>query len=63
MAEIIQLPGTVSSKESLEKMREQLPILIEHMGIMAKLTMAKYNALREEGFSDVQAIELCKVIP
>lgn len=63
MAEVIQLPGTVSTREQLEKLREMVPIMVEHMSILAPLIKAKYDLLIKEGFTDAQAIELCKVIP
>lgn len=63
MADIIQLPGTVSTKEQLDKLREMMPIMVEHMSILAPLIKAKYDQLILAGFTDPQAIELCKVIP
>lgn len=49
-------------KEGLRNMIENLPTLIEHMKIMSKLHKAKFDALKAEGFSDAEALELCKVV-
>lgn len=37
--------------------------MIEHVAMMAKLHREKYNSLIREGFTEAQALELCKVIP
>lgn len=47
-------------RESLADMREQMPVLLEYVVLTAQLTKAKYNALRMEGFTEKQAIELCR---
>jgi hypothetical protein len=39
---------------------ERMPIQIKFAASMAKITRAKYLALRLEGFSDEQALELSK---
>jgi len=49
-------------KEAIRNMTENLPMLIEHATLMAKLHRAKFLALKAEGFSDQEALELCKVV-
>ena len=46
--------------EAVRSFRKNLPLLIEHSVMMAELHWAKYEALKEQGFSDQQALELCK---
>lgn len=41
-------------------MRRNLPAMLEMLAIDAQMRRAKYNALIKEGFSDQQALELCK---
>ena len=48
---------------SLAKLRDQLPALQQYAQLMAQAHRAKYNALLKEGFTEAQALELCKVIP
>lgn len=50
----------VKLAQSIKQMREQLPALMEFAELQARLTRTKYNALLKEGFTEVQAIELCK---
>lgn len=40
--------------------QENMPALIAKLKIDAKLHRAKYAALLEEGFTDEQALELCR---
>ena len=47
-------------KKLVENCEEQLPSQIKFQGYMAKLLRAKYRALIEEGFTEAQALELCK---
>lgn len=49
-------------KEAIRNMTENLPMLIEHATLMAKLHRAKFLALKSEGFSDTGSLELCKVV-
>lgn len=48
--------------EAIRKLRGSMPYLIQHMALMAELHRAKFDALKKQGFSDSQAIELCKQI-
>lgn len=52
--------GPSKLRESLADMREQMPALLEYVVMTAQLTRARYNALRKEGFTEKQAIELCR---
>lgn len=45
---------------ALAELRDSLPIQIEYVVMTAQLTRAKFNALRKEGFTEAQAIELCR---
>jgi len=47
-------------KEAVRQMTLTLPVQLEMMAIQAKLIRAKYNALVAEGFTEQQALELCK---
>jgi len=48
--------------EMVRKMREELPIWREYLTIQAQMTKAKFDALKAEGFSDQQALELSKTL-
>lgn len=48
------------SSEAIETMKKEMSNTIELMKIMATLQRVKYEALRGEGFSPEQAIELSK---
>jgi len=40
--------------------KRNLPDLIAHMTIMAELRKASYDSLLKQGFTEEQALELCK---
>jgi hypothetical protein len=47
-------------KKSLLGFREMANLLKEHEKIQVGITKAKYDALVAEGFTPVQALDLCK---
>jgi hypothetical protein len=50
------------SAEAVRNLRANLPVLVEHVALMAALHRAKFNALKAEGFTDEQALELCRSV-
>jgi hypothetical protein len=52
----------VSIAQSVRTMRENMPALLELAEIQARLARAKFVALSKQGFTDAQALELCKSI-
>lgn len=62
----IPFPGNGQSNklaEASRQFKQDIPFMIEHVAMMAKLHREKYNSLIREGFTEAQALELCKVIP
>lgn len=62
---LIPLPGGGNpdlSKEATRRLQESLPQIIEFQIVMAKIHKAKYDALIAEGFTEAQALELCKTV-
>ena len=52
---------TLTEQEAaLKKMKEQVPIMVEYYRVVAKLHREKFKALKEQGFTDAEALELCK---
>lgn len=47
-------------KESLRELKSGFDAFAEYLQILAKLTRIKYRALIDEGFTEAEALELCK---
>lgn len=55
------LTGPVDKQRaSLEELKRNLPTHIEFLAIHAQMIRAKYQALLAQGFTEAQALELCK---
>lgn len=52
--------GRVAMAQMVRKMREQMPAEIELAQLMARITRAKYLSLVDQGFTEAQALMLCK---
>lgn len=62
MTDITQVPNIERDNliAAIEQMKRNLPILIEHQQILATLAYEKFVALVKAGFTEMQALELCK---
>lgn len=58
---IVKLEPPNQIHGEVEKFQRNTPHLIQHVRAMAKIRRASYLALVEEGFTEAQALELCKV--
>lgn len=52
----------VAIAQAVKELKENMPAMLEHIILTARLTKAKYDALIKEGFTKEQAIELCKTL-
>lgn len=60
---VIALPGNATPdkvRESMRNLQASLPAILEGQMLLAQVTRAKFEALLAQGFSEAQAIELCK---
>lgn len=55
--------GKDTTADALNEMRRQLPNIFEAIKLNAEIHRQKYLALKAQGFSDEQALELSKIIP
>jgi len=50
------------TKDAVRQMATMQPEIVEYLRMMAKFHREKYLALKTEGFSHTEALELCKII-
>lgn len=60
MSQPTDAPNLAAMRVALLNHYEMAPILIEMQAVEAKIKRAKYLALVGEGFTEAQALELCK---
>jgi len=46
-------------ESELKELTDNLDVHLQFISLQAKLTKAKYDALKAEGFSDKEALDLC----
>jgi hypothetical protein len=46
--------------QAVKSMRENMPAMMEHQELQAIIIRKKYIALVQSGFTEFQALELCK---
>jgi hypothetical protein len=57
---IVELGVSNPLQGDIESFRRKIPVLIEYAQLQAKLRRASYLAHVEAGFTEVQALDLCK---
>lgn len=45
---------------AIEMLKRQLPLILEHTRLIAEIRKASYDAHLAQGFTEPQALELCK---
>lgn len=45
---------------AVDSLSRNLPVMLEHVELQAKIRRASYLALLKEGFTEAQALELCR---
>ena len=64
MADIHEFPTHPDEMAAaVDKLRRAQPMIIEYVAILAKMKWAAFEAYKKEGFTDAQALELCKTCP
>lgn len=57
---IVDMPERNEMVSALEGLKRNISTIIEYQEILAKLKKAKFDSLVEAGFTEEQAIELCR---
>jgi hypothetical protein len=50
------------TKDAIRELRSNLPNMIEFYILYAEIIHAKFEALKSQGFTEEQALELCKTL-
>lgn len=48
---------------AVKELQQNVPALLEHIRLRARLQRHYFNELRNQGFTEPQALELCKNAP
>ena len=64
MSEKISLikPKPSDMRSAIDILTRDLPLLIEHSKLIAKIRKSSYDAYIDEGFAPNEALELCKTM-
>jgi hypothetical protein len=57
---VVPLQTKDEMKAGIDAMKRNMPIILEHMALVASMKRTYYLALVEQGFTEAQALELCK---
>lgn len=63
MSNLVPIEGTGKQdklRDSLRQLEQDLPALIEIQKFSVRMTREKFKCLLAEGFTEAQALELCK---
>lgn len=63
MSNLVPIEGTGKQdklRDSLRQLEQDLPALIEMQKFSVRMTREKFKRLLAEGFTEAQALELCK---
>lgn len=48
---------------AVKELQQNMPAMLDHLRLRAFLQRHHFNELRNQGFTEVQALELCKSAP
>lgn len=57
---VIELGAKNPLQIAVDDLRARMPLMLEHAALMAKIRRASYLAHLAEGFTEAQALDLCK---
>lgn len=59
---IVPLPERNQMKAAVDQLARTMPEMLEHVKLMAQIRRASFVAHVEAGFTEAQALELCRVL-